>query len=392
MIFSGRRIEDISVDDMRVLVESGVPEGKEIDYKQTLPTNDNEGKREFLADVSSFANTAGGYLVFGIREENMIPVEMCGLSIPNTDLEIQRLENMIRDGIDPRIPSVTTRAIPIGQSRFVVIIHIRRSFLQPHVVRFQNHWRFYARHSAGKYPLDVDEVRSAFLLSESIADKVRRYRADRLGKIISGDTPVRMPATPKFILHVVPAGSFSSDRRIDVLPVTENWGDWLLPIRFGGASSRYNLDGFLSYAVTGADHSPSYIQLFNIGCIEAVVSFNPTLNNRDKILPARGYEKLVIQETKRFLKIGSKLGFSLPLFVMISFHGVLGYSIRTRNSFLDNADPIDRDDLILPEVMFIDFEADPEEILKPAFDSLWNAGGWPGSISYKDGKWVDDLS
>jgi hypothetical protein len=390
MIFSGKGIDKISADDILGLVEAGVPEGKEVDYKQNMPANDNDGKKEFLADVSSFANTTGGYLIFGVREKNLIPIDVCGLPITNPDVEIQRLENMIRDGIDPRIPSVATRAVPLGASKYVVLIHIPKSFLQPHVVRFQNHWRFYARHSAGKYPLDVDEVRSAFLLSESIADRVRQYRAERLGKIISGETPVRMPQTPKFILHVVPAGSFSSDRRIDLLPVTENWGDWLLPIRFGGASSRYNLDGFLSYAVTGADQSPSYIQLFNNGCIEAVVSFNPALTNQDRILPARGYEKLIIQETNRFLRIGSKLGFSLPLFVMISFHGVLGYAIRTRSSFSGNSDAIDRDDLILPEVMFNDFETDTTKVLKPAFDSLWNAGGWPGSMSYKEGKWIDD--
>lgn len=256
------------------------------------------------------------------------------------------------------------------------------------MVRFQNHWRFYARHSAGKYPLDVDEVRSAFLLSESIADRVRRYRADRLGRIISEETPVRMPPTPKFILHVVPAGSLSSDRRIDLLPVTENWGEWLLPIRFGGSSSRYNLDGFLTYAVTGENHSPSYIQLFTNGSIEAVVSFNPSLPNDPKFIFAQNQEELIIRETGRFLRIGAKLGVSLPIFVMISYHDVMGYSIRTRDSFFANGEIIDREDLILPEVLFNDYDADPTIVLKPAFDSLWNAGGWPCSMSYKEGKWV----
>lgn len=295
MVFAGKRIFEISADDIRGLLVAGVPEGKEVDYKQNLPASDNEGKKEFLADVSSFANTTGGYLIFGIKEENLIPVDICGLPNLNPDIDILRFENMIRDGIDPRIPGVAMRAVQIDGSKYVLLIHVPRSFLQPHVVRFQNHWRFYARNSAGKYPLDVDEVRSAFLLSESIAEQIRRYRSDRLGKIVSGETPVRMPQTPKFIIHVAPAGAFSSGARINLSPVTEKWGDWLLPVRFGSASSRYNIDGFLSWAVTGTSESPSYIQLFTNGCIEAVVSFNPTLSSQDKILPAIGYEKRVFR-------------------------------------------------------------------------------------------------
>lgn len=390
MIFSGKRIDEISAENIKGLLEAGVPEGKEVDYKQNLPANDNEGKKEFLADVSSFANTTGGYLIFGIREENLIPVEICGLPNLNPDIDIQRLENMIRDGIDPRIQGVATRAVQMDGSKYVVLIHIPQSFLQPHVVRFQNHWRFYARNSAGKYPLDVDEVRSAFLLSESIAEQIRQFRADRLGKILSGDTPIEMLKVPTLVIHVVPAGACRLEHRIDLSQLADKWGDWLLPIKSGSASYRYNFDGFLSWAINQKGPSHSYIQLFHNGCIEAVLCFSLGAKDEQKIMPAKWLEGVIIKELERFQRFAAMLGIVPPLFVLVSIFGVAGYVIRTGMWDFDSSEPIDRDNLIFSEILFTDFEVNPADLMKPVFDALWNAGGFPGSISYKDGKWEGD--
>jgi predicted HTH transcriptional regulator len=77
--------------DLQRLIDDGVPEGREIDYKLDLTVGTDEQKKEFLADVSSFANTVGGTLYIGIREENLLPVELVGLSVADQDLEIQRI-------------------------------------------------------------------------------------------------------------------------------------------------------------------------------------------------------------------------------------------------------------------------------------------------------------
>ena len=141
MIFSGKRIDEISAENIKGLLEAGVPEGKEVDYKQNLPANDNEGKKEFLADVSSFANTTGGDLIFGIREENLIPVEICGLPNLNPDIDIQRLENMIRDGIDPQLPNRRQYARPRR-----IIPRLHRSHFNSnhwHVSRFRSRYHVY---------------------------------------------------------------------------------------------------------------------------------------------------------------------------------------------------------------------------------------------------------
>jgi hypothetical protein len=56
-------IIEISESYIFHLQNSGVQEGKTLEYKRELPGGSDQDKREFLADVSSFANTEGGDII-----------------------------------------------------------------------------------------------------------------------------------------------------------------------------------------------------------------------------------------------------------------------------------------------------------------------------------------
>jgi hypothetical protein len=58
----------LEIDEARLqaLITSGAAESRTIDYKRTTYGTANADYSEFLADVSSFANTSGGDLVLGI--------------------------------------------------------------------------------------------------------------------------------------------------------------------------------------------------------------------------------------------------------------------------------------------------------------------------------------
>ena len=62
-------IDQVVEADLRTLIENQVSERKAIDYKQALPGKSDGENKEFLADVSSFANASGGHLIYGMREE-----------------------------------------------------------------------------------------------------------------------------------------------------------------------------------------------------------------------------------------------------------------------------------------------------------------------------------
>ena len=100
------QFDDITKADIDALLANGVPEGRTIEYKLTLPGSTDQDKKEFLADISSFANAAGGDLLYGLDAQKGVPTAIPGLAIADSDAEIRRLEGIIRTGIDPRIPGV----------------------------------------------------------------------------------------------------------------------------------------------------------------------------------------------------------------------------------------------------------------------------------------------
>ena len=391
MSLDSKPLDFVEEADLQALVDDQVPEGKYIDYKESLPSNSDSDKKEFLADVSSFANAAGGHLIFGIEESSGLPSKLRGLHISDPDAEIRRLDNMMRDGIEPRIPSVSIRAVPLSTSRVAVVVRIPKSWASPHMVTFKGHSRFYSRNSAGKYPLDVAELRAAFALSETTAERIRNFRADRLARIVSGETPVPLDRGAKIVLQIIPLSAFDPGARLDVNSLLRDVSR-LEPIYAYSWSNRLNFDGILTYAQSPkSNYAHTYLQVFRSGIIEAVEAYLLSNQEGKRIIPSVAYEKELLKAFPRFVSIQKQLGVEPPLFIMLSLLGVRGYTMAVnRSRFLgDEAHPIDRDALLVPEVMVESFEFDSAEILKPILDAVWNATGWPRSMNYDEsGKWI----
>ena len=229
-----KQFDDITKADIDALLATGVPEGRTIEYKLTLPGNTDQDKKEFLADISSFANAAGGDLLYGVAAQKGIPTAIPGLEITDADAEIQRLDSMIQAGIDPRIPGVRIKGMNGFPQGPVLLVRIPQSWTSPHMVTFKGTSRFHTRNSAGKYQMDVTEIRAAFLMAEAIPERIRRFRDSRLSKIVAGETPLPMDSGAKMILHLLPVSSFSKPTTVDVVAVSENcrlpaaaWCGWL---------------------------------------------------------------------------------------------------------------------------------------------------------------------
>ncbi len=163
-------LTEIAEADLLALITDGVAEGRTIDYKRLLPGNADMEKKEFLADASSFANTVGGDLVFGMDEAAGLPTQITGVQTADFDAEIRRLDSILAAGLSPRIRS-STQIVTLAAGGRVIVIRVQRSWNGPHRVVFQGHDKFYGRNSAGKYPLDVNELRAAFTLSNTATER-----------------------------------------------------------------------------------------------------------------------------------------------------------------------------------------------------------------------------
>lgn len=383
--------DEITKDDIRLLIENQVSEGRTIDYKRTLPGGGDEDKREFLADVASFANSSGGDLLYGVTENGGVPTAADGLAGIDPDHERLRLDGTIRTGIAPRIPGVRIVAIDGFDQGPVILVRIPKSWASPHMVTFKNLSRFFVRTSAGKSQMDVDEIRQAFLLSESISDRIKAFRLDRLAQIAAGETPVPLPDNPKIVLHLLPLVAFTSTSfQIQPQAMREHRNDYM-PLNGSADVGRFNVDGYVNIDhVDGqSDKRLGYCQLYRTGVIEMVDVRVLRRNAQERrSIPSLGLEEYVIQAMEGFLLAIRNLEVPFPAFVALALLGCKDYEMATPPRYFQHySTPIDRD-MISCETLVEDQDTPADQALHPLFDTIWNASGWDGSPNYDaHGRW-----
>ncbi len=373
-----KRLEEVVYSDIEDIIGSELREGKTVDYKRDLPGNSENEKKEFLYDASSFANTVGGDLIIGLEEENGVPTKVTAVSPENLDKEIQRIDSILMSGIEPRI-KYHMRAIPHPTSGYILILRIERNGLAPHRVIYKASDKFYARNSAGKYPLDVAELRDAFLLGASAADRIREFRVGRIASIAAGEGPALSEGDPILVIHLIPLQAFTSQRELDISKY------YSTPIRPIGASSwncQINLDGVLHYAANREEILSNYVQIYRSGIVEITDEFAfGTDKHGNKVAPLRAIEHKIDQYLPQYIDCMKEIGVTPPVFMFLSIVGVKGCQAYIDSMLADamSYPRLKRDPLMLSEISIDDLSTNLSIDLKTVYDRLWNAFGFPGS-------------
>lgn len=402
-MISDKPIEQITSEDLQLLVDNGVSESRTLEYKEALPGGADQDKREFLADVSSLANAIGGDLVFGVKEARDetgkptgTPDAIVGLDASNPDQAIQRLENVLRDGIAPRIPGIRFRAVGGFERGPVIIVRVPRSWAGPHMIAFQQSGRFFTRHSGGKHQLDVNEIRDAFLNSRTASERAEDFRTNRLGRIIGGGAPVQLSSERVLSIHAIPHGSLFGASAVDLQKAASSSGD-LRPIEAGGWGPRFNIDGVISIASSPrGEKSTGYVQLFRNGIVEIVFSevyFDPPAEMRATVTGGVGASDVAQQLAGAFQRIVSlfrTLEVGPPVSWFISLHGMkdVVFHVSQRRALYGRY-AFDRETILLPEIVLADYDQPAVTALKPSLDALWQAAGLERCFDYDaDGRWA----
>ena len=231
-------IKDIKISDIEQLISQSVVENKTIEYKQNLPENSDTDKKEFLADVSAFANTNGGYLIYGVSESSGKPTDILPIKSTDQDAEIRRLESILQSGIEPRI-SCEIRSIE-HEDGFLYLIGVKQSWNIPHRVIFKGYDKFYARNSAGKYPLDIDELRNLFTLPMTINEKIEKRISERRRYLNSNSLPIKQDNKPKLSLHLIPEESYRNRNYPEIFSIKND--PLIMPMSYFGSNLKINLE------------------------------------------------------------------------------------------------------------------------------------------------------
>jgi len=382
-----KQLASLTEADIRRLIDEKVPESKQIEYKRELPEGGDKGTVNFLRAVTAFANTQGGDLLYGIEAKDGIPVRLSPLTMTSEDQVLQRFENLCRDGVEPRLTGVQYKFISLDGGGSALVVRISKSWSVPHRVSAGNHAHFYGRNSAGAYQLDVAELRQAFTLSDTVVERIRSFRANRLLALGSDETPVRLKHGALVVLHVIPLQAMVSDFRIEIAS-NSNALQKICPLGASGWTQRINLDGKLSFRNINDGQSYGYAQLFRNGIIEAVNVEEPWEGKN--LIPSQEYEENLISAMRIYFSALDELGIASPAYLFLSLLGVKDYTLAVgRNYSINRGSRAERDNILLPEIAVERWTDDPAIIMRPAFDMVWNAFGFTQSLNYNDvGQWV----
>jgi hypothetical protein len=184
MIREGKRLSEVTEADLRKLLESGAEEHKHLDYKAELYANNDAGQKDFLIDVCAFANAEGGILLIGVPEVrdpiNGQPTgtpdlsKFEGIESSNPESVLLSYDSRVVSGIEERL-SLESRAIKLGNGRYVFAIRVPNSLNKPHCVRREDRRYFPSRHDRHIYYMDIEEIKELVMRTAS-----RQEQAEQL--------------------------------------------------------------------------------------------------------------------------------------------------------------------------------------------------------------------
>lgn len=381
----GKPFDKVTAEDISSLIANGVPETKTIEYKRELPDDSGDSRKEFLADVSSFSNAEGGDLLYGVAAEGGIPKEIVDLQIADRDKAILQWENLIRDGIAPRI-RVDLKFHTV-EDKTVLHLRVQKSWNKPHRVEYKNYHRFYSRNSAGKFLLGIDELRGLFLGSDEITGKVRDFISQRDNAILQNEGIVQLGDKGRLALYLIPVDSLSNTKRVDVFSVQQN----LRPPYSSGWNNKINLEGILNYSPDSRSYSNSYVQIYRSGIIEAVSSgILLGWKEEDKFIPSTAIEKAIIESLGNYLAVMKQLQIEPPYIFGMSLINIRGYQLAVKQGLFlfGERSTMGRDILRIPELVIDEFPENLDVALRSTLDLLWNAFGFQKSVNFdENGRW-----
>lgn len=157
-----------SFEAVRCVIGSDRPEGLFLDFKSANYTHESSFKRDEVAAVlSSFANTEGGVVVYGVRTQRKneavdkkdkrdFPVE---IECAAADLAT-KIKQWAEEFVLPSLPGLQVVPLDGPDGRRVIVVHAPQSALRPHQVR--DEWRYYRRSADGTRPMEHAHVELLF--------------------------------------------------------------------------------------------------------------------------------------------------------------------------------------------------------------------------------------
>lgn len=146
-------------EDLELLISAKTQESISLEYKSTEALEKTDRKKDEISkDVSAFANSAGGVIVYGMMEDRHVPTELDRGYDPD-EFPKEWLEQVINSRIQQRIGGVRVKQVALTKKhrgRVAYVVHVPQSNRAPHQASDK---RFYKRFNFESQPMEEYEVR-----------------------------------------------------------------------------------------------------------------------------------------------------------------------------------------------------------------------------------------
>ena len=359
---NGKSFLDCDYTDLQLLIDNlDYRENEYIDYKQNFAFLEMEDKKvkeskkvEFRNDICSFANTEGGYLVFGVSEDNGCATEITGITISNKNTD--RFELNIRNtlnGIYPRLPNIKFHFVEAPDDKYVVIIYIKHDSFAPYThIEEQKNYKFYKRSGSEKVIMSYAELKNMFDQSMSLGKEIQNYRKERIDyyKSLSetdGDV------YSKFILfHIIPDTFLDADYYQNMFAIEKGRKISFTSIFKGfscNTASTSCVDG-LRFQQFRPTLTPSVCYLNNNGIIECFLSLHKEPDIEKNCFPSPYLWEIIETTISEYNEKFEKHKLAERVFLCLSIIGCRGTISEASNSTTPFKSVIDRDNIVCAPV------------------------------------------
>ena len=184
----------ISLAQLNVALETGMLEDIEVDFKEMLPDKRNNSDTERLTDLCcAFANSSGGLIIFGVKDDRSISANSRIVGIDST-IDFFNLFGEYPSRVYPRVPwTPQNPPISLPGGKVVHVIHIPTGLTQPYCVRPNDgRYKFKIRTEKGNEDMDYISIRNAFVGTAEKASKIELLKLE-LQSVIHGAISAKTP-------------------------------------------------------------------------------------------------------------------------------------------------------------------------------------------------------
>ncbi len=184
-------------NDLLEIIKAGVQESIELDFKDSKALINVKGQKdvryEISKDVSAFANSAGGVLIYGIVEDkNTHIAASLDIGVNPSVITKEWLQQIINSTIHRKIDGVRIHQIPLtthSPGNVAYVVYVPQSTRTPHQALDK---KFYKRYEFESVPMEEYEVRDLYRRGET-PDLRITFALPKTGIILNPESSMSEP-------------------------------------------------------------------------------------------------------------------------------------------------------------------------------------------------------